>query len=116
MDPAQLANEACKRFEALHASSNRSLTEPAGEPLLEVFNHLGTLDGWAKLAMARLAGDPQDARAGHELRRILEQTARLHPHFNRRLTDTLAYRPAVKTSLTTSVPAPAQPVAGVRPA
>jgi hypothetical protein len=114
MDPAQMAHEACRRFEALHSSgSNRTLTEP-GEPLLEVFDHLGTLDGWAKIAMARLENDPQDARAGQELRRSMEHTARLHPHFNRKLIDVLADRPAVKTNLTTTVLPPSQPATGVR--
>jgi hypothetical protein len=111
MDPAQLANEALKRFEALHApgttvtrTETRDAREPGSEPLLEVFDHLGKLDGWAKIAMDRLVGDPQDGRAAQELRRSLEQTARLHPQFTRRLADCLADRPTVKTSLSSPVP------------
>ena len=105
MDPAQLANEALKRFEALHAPGTTvTRTETGSEPLLEVFDHLGKLDGWAKIAMDRLVGDPQDGRAAQELRRSLEQTARLHPQFTRRLADCLADRPTVKTSLTSPVP------------
>jgi hypothetical protein len=131
MDPAQLAHEACKRFEAMHAAAHeaghaaheaghspgatRTFTEPPGprlshetrdsgedlvdlsgdqgdQPLLEVLDHLGKLDGWAKIAMDRLAGDPADDRAAEELCRSLEQTARLHPYFTRRLADVLAPR------------------------
>jgi hypothetical protein len=117
MDPAQLASEACKRFAALHAASPSSaLLVPAvpatgasaAEPLLEAFKHLATLDGWAKIAMTRLAADPQDARAHQELRRSLEQAARLHPQFTRRLADVLADRPAVKTSLSNTGSLPLQ--------
>jgi hypothetical protein len=122
MDPAQLAYEALKRFEALHAPGTngtmvetRDLRDPGSEPLLEVFDHLGKLDGWAKIAMDRLAGDPQDGRAAQELRRSLEQTARLHPAFTRRLADVLADRPAVKTAISTPVP-PVQSPRGVRAA
>jgi hypothetical protein len=103
MDPAQLAHEALKRFEALHAPGTnvqrpetrdtRDTREPSSDPLLEVFDHLGKLDGWAKIAMDRLVGDPQDGRAALELRRSLEQTARLHPQFTRRLADCLAAPP-----------------------
>ena len=125
MDPAQLATEACKRFTALHSSAPHSSATPASasvpnqtaaapggaaaEPLLDAFNHLGTLDGWAKIAMGRLVADPQDARAHQELRRSLEQAARLHPQFTRRLADILADRPAVKTSLSS----PGSPSAGL---
>jgi hypothetical protein len=121
MDPAQLANEALRRFAALHTGSNGSgstgtliearerreageLREPGNEPLLELFTQLGQLDGWAKIAMDRLVADPQDARAEQELCRCLEHTARLHPHFTRRLADVLADRPAVKTSISSSLP------------
>ena len=106
MDPAQLATEACKRFAALHVST--APTAPAAEPLLDAFKHLATLDGWAKIAMTRLAADPQDARAHTELRRSLEQAARLHPQFTRRLADVLADRPAVKTSLSNTGSLPLQ--------
>jgi hypothetical protein len=138
MDPAQLANEACKRFAALHASTlqastvqasarqtavvptgsskvatdNRDPRDPGAEPLLEAFRYLATLDGWAKIAMRRLAVDPQDSRAHQELHRSLEQAARLHPQFTRRLADVLADRPAVKTSLSTTGSLPLQNVAG----
>lgn len=130
MDPAQLASEACKRFAALHSSTAPSsalqgsglqssalqgsastapaIGGPAAEPLIEAFKHLGTLDGWAKIAMARLAADPQDARAHQELLRSLEQAARLHPQFTRRLADVLADRPAVKTSLSNTGSLPLQ--------
>jgi hypothetical protein len=117
MDPAQLAHEACKRFEALHTSgSNRTVLElrqaresrepgqPAefgeqqsDEPLLEVFDDLGKLDGWAKIAMDQMVGHPQDGRAAaaaQELCRSLEQTARLHPYFARRLADVLTDAPS----------------------
>jgi hypothetical protein len=138
MDPAQLANEACKRFAALHASTlqastvqasarqtavvptgspkaateNRDPRDSGAEPLLEAFRYLATLDGWAKIAMRRLAVDPQDARAHQELHRSLEQAARLHPQFTRRLADVLADRPAVKTNLSTTGSLPLQNVAG----
>jgi hypothetical protein len=119
MDPAQLANEACKRFTALHSSTASSSAlqastapigppGPAVEPLLDAFEHLATLDGWAKIAMTRLAADPQDVRAHAELRRSLEQAARLHPQFTRRLADVLADRPAVKTSLSNTGSLPLQ--------
>jgi hypothetical protein len=125
MDPAQLATEACKRFAALHSSATPSsalhgqglqgsavpgsaVQGSAAEPLLDAFQHLGTLDGWAKIAMTRLAADPQDARAHTELRRSLEQAARLHPQFTRRLADVLADRPAVKTSLSNTGSLPLQ--------
>jgi hypothetical protein len=122
MDPAQLANEACKRLTALHSSTASSSAlqassaqtapigppGPAAEPLLDAFAHLATLDGWAKIAMTRLAADPQDLRAHAELRRSLEQAARLHPQFTRRLADVLADRPAVKTSLSNTGSLPLQ--------
>ena len=125
MDPAQLATEACKRFAALHSSATQSsavqgsavqgsaiqgsaIQGSAAEPLLDAFKHLATLDGWAKIAMTRLAADPQDARAHTELRRSLEQAARLHPHFTRRLADVLADRPAVKTSISNTGSLPLQ--------
>ena len=84
MDPAQLANEACKRFAALHATpstaqlsaaqtsveaQNASVDTrtavpaapaaggPGSEPLLDAFKDLAVLDGWAKISMARLAAD-----------------------------------------------------------
>jgi hypothetical protein len=76
--------------------------------LLDAFEHLATLDGWAKIAMTRLAADPQDVRAHAELRRSLEQAARLHPQFTRRLADVLADRPAVKTSLSNTGSLPLQ--------
>lgn len=98
MDPAQLANEALKRFAA------RDLREPGNEPLLDLFAQLGQLDGWAKIAIDRLVADPQDARAEQDLGRCLEHTARLHPHFTRRLADVVADRPAVRTSISTTVP------------
>jgi hypothetical protein len=140
MDPAQLANEACKRFAALHSSALQASALPGSarnaasgsignakaategrdsgsEPLLEVFRYLGTLDGWAKIAMGRLAADPQDTRAHQELRRSAEQAARLHPQFTRRLVDVLADRPAVKTNLSTATGSlPLQNVAGRAPA
>jgi hypothetical protein len=124
MDPAQLANEALKRFAALHTGStgtliearepreNRELREPGNEPLLDLFTQLGQLDGWAKIAMDRLAADPQDSRAEQDLCRCLEHTARLHPHFTRRLADVIADRPAVRTNISSAVPQ--QPMAGVR--
>src|SRR5690242_3504284 len=109
MDPAQLASEACKRLAAMSnsATSNSASQVSAGgpgpavqpEPLLEVFGNLCTLDGWAKVAMDRLAADPQDGRAELELRRSCEQAARLHPQCTPRLADVLADRPAVKTDL-----------------
>ena len=119
MDPAQLASEACKRFAALHSSTAPSAVQipapavpapggPAAEPLLEAFRHLATLDGWAKIAMTRLAADPQDSRAYQELLRSLEQAARLHPQFTRRLADVVADRPAVKTSLSNTGSLPLQ--------
>jgi hypothetical protein len=122
MDPAQLANEACKRFAALHSSATPGSAvqapaapaggAPAAEPLLDAFQHLATLDGWAKIAMTRLAADPQDSRAHAELRRSLEQAARLHPQFTRRLADVLADRPAVKTSLSNTGSLPLQQLRG----
>jgi hypothetical protein len=136
MDPAQLANEACKRFAALHTSALQAAALPSptrtsvpgsatpsktatesrdsgSEPLLDAFKYLGTLDGWAKIAMGRLAADPQDARAHQELRRSAEQAARLHPQFTRRLVDVLADRPAVKTNLSSATGSlPLQNVAG----
>lgn len=122
MDPAQLASEACKRFAALHLATPSSALPgsalpgstsvlaagSAAEPLLEAFKQLATLDGWAKIAMTRLAADPQDARAYQELRRSLEQAARLHPQFTRRLADVLADRPTVKTSLSNTGSLPLQ--------
>jgi hypothetical protein len=130
MDPAQLAHEAVKRFEALQTpGSGRTLiepresqearepAEPAGEPLLEMFDQLGRLDGWAKIAMDRLAGDPADGRAAHDLCCCLEQTARLHPTFTRRLAAALADRPSVKGNLPTqqpSLPNQVQPPVGTR--
>ena len=127
MDPAQLANEACKRFAAMHSASPSSAqvsalqgpapTAPAlggsaAEPLLDVFQQLATLDGWAKIAMTRLAADPQDTRAHQELLRSLEQAARLHPQFTRRLADVLADRPAVKTNLSNTGSLPLQQLRG----
>jgi hypothetical protein len=129
MDPAQLANEAMKRFAALHAGSTglastgtlieakepretRELREPGNQPLLDLFTQLGELDGWAKIAMDRLLADPHDARAEQELCSCLEHTARLHPHFTRRLVDVLADRPAVRTNISSTLPQ--QPMAGIR--
>jgi hypothetical protein len=89
-------------------SAGSAIGGSAAEPLLDAFKHLGTLDGWAKIAMTRLAADPQDARAHTELRRSLEQAARLHPQFTRRLADVLADRPAVKTSLSNTGSLPLQ--------
>jgi hypothetical protein len=107
MDPAQLASEACTRFAALHAASNTSPVSTT-EPLLDAFRDLARLDGWAKIAMTRLAADPRDGRAHQELRRSAEQAARLHPQFTRRLADVLADRPTVKTSLTNTGALPLQ--------
>jgi hypothetical protein len=58
--------------------------------------------------MTRLTVDPQDTRARQELRRSLEQAARLHPQFTRRLADVLSDRPAVKTSVSNSGSKPLQ--------
>ena len=129
MDPAQLASEALKRFAALQTGTTgsgstgtliearaprelRDLRDPGNEPLLDLFNQLTELDGWAKIAMDRLVADPQDARAGQELCRCLEHTARLHPHFTRRLVDVLTERPAVRAKISSSLPQ--QPSLGVR--
>jgi hypothetical protein len=111
MDPAQLASEACRRYAAMSNTSTQAATSASApaEPLLEVFGQLGTLDGWAKIAMNRLTSDPQDGRAQQELQRSCEQAARLHPHFTRRLADVLADRPSVKTALSATGPIPAQP-------
>ncbi len=88
MDQAQLANEACKRFAALHSSA--APTTAAPESLLETFKDLAVLDGWAKISMDRLAADPQDGRAQQDLRLSMEHAARLHPQFTRRLADVLS--------------------------
>jgi hypothetical protein len=110
MDPAQMANEALRRFSALSTTGSNApgstrtlveLREAGNEPLLDLFTQLGKLDSWAKIAVDRLLADPQDARAAQELRRSLEHTARLHPQFIRRLADVCLDRPAVKTSLST---------------
>lgn len=112
MDPAQLASEACRRFAAMSTAAGAPAPQaqaPVGpEPLVEAFRHLGTLDGWAKVAMDRLATDPQDGRAHQELRRSCEQAARLHPQFTRRLADLLRDRPVVRTTLSNTGSIPVQ--------
>jgi uncharacterized protein YhaN len=112
MDPAQLASEAIRRLLATQTSGtiDADEAEQRNAPLLEMFAQLGKLDGWAKIAIDRLAADPQDARAAQELRRSLEQTARLHPHFIQRLVAVVGVQPAVKTSITL----PQQPSLGAR--
>jgi hypothetical protein len=105
MDPAQMANEAVRRLAALQTSGTLDAREPGCEAVAELFEQLAVLDGWAKIARDRLITDPQDARAAQELRRSCEQTARLHPHFIRRLADALNDRPAVRTSLSVPVQA-----------
>lgn len=112
MDPAQMSTEAVRRLIAQRTTPTTTTTTPAlpgGEPLADLFDELVVLDAWAKISRDRLFANLEDARAAQELRRSLEQTARLHPHFIRRLVDVLANRPAVKTSITV----PAQATAGV---
>lgn len=105
MDPAQLASEATTRLLALQTARLNSAASPSdagdqsNDALLAIFDQLGQLDGWAKIAMDRLAADPQDARAAQDLSRSLEHNARLHPYFIRRLTEVLGERPAVNTSI-----------------
>jgi hypothetical protein len=102
MDPAQMANEAVRRLQAVCVSSGASDVREGSDPIVDLFEQLAVLDGWAKIARDRVLADSHDARAVAELRRSCEQTARLHPHFIRRLTDALLDRPAVKTAI--SVP------------
>jgi hypothetical protein len=107
MDPTQLADEALKRFAALNAPRSQSSGAAGGdqrdcaaESLLAAFHHLAKLDGWAKIAMDRLVADPEDARATQELKLSMEQAARLHPQFTRRLADLLADRPPLASGIT----------------
>jgi hypothetical protein len=109
MDPAQLSIEAVRRLIAQRSAFASTATLPGTDAIADVFEELVVLDGWAKIARDRLFVNLEDACAAQELRRSLEQTARLHPHFIRRLADVLANRPAVKTSITV----PAQVAAGV---
>jgi hypothetical protein len=113
MDPAQMSTEAVRRLIALRSTSpittNLTPALPGGEPLTDLFDELAVLDGWAKISRDRLLADLDDTRAAQELRRSLEQSARLHPAFIRRLVDVLNNRPAVKTSITV----PAQAATGV---
>jgi hypothetical protein len=106
MDPTHLADEALRRFTALHATRSgegshdaSDLRDSAAEALMAAFHHLAKLDGWAKIAMDRLIADPQDARAAGELRLSLEQIAGLHPQFMRRLADALVERPAAANGI-----------------
>ena len=49
------------------------------DPLHSTFAQLAVVDGWGKLAYQRVRKNPGDARAAADLRRSLEQAARLHP-------------------------------------
>jgi hypothetical protein len=109
MDPAQMATEAVRRLQASCTSSSSIDQRDSTEAITELFEQLGGLDGWAKIARDRVLADPSDARAALELRRSCEQSARLHPAFIRRLDAVIHERPAVKTARGGTVPSQVPP-------
>jgi hypothetical protein len=94
MDPTQMVDEALRRFTVMQtaAGSGAAATpqDPATRALVAVFQHLAKLDGWAKIAIDRLAVDPENARAEADLKLSMEHAARLHPQFMRTLSDVCA--------------------------
>jgi hypothetical protein len=107
MDPTHLADEALRRFTALHTSRPGEGTDSAAEALMAAFHHLAKLDAWAKISLDRLIADPLDARAAQELKVSMEQAAGLHPQFTRRLADVLAERAPVAPAIAgTPLPKP----------
>lgn len=84
MEVGQLAAEAVRDL-TMRLSGSASTSEtgsfalPEGDPLFATFSQLATVDGWGKLAYQRVRRNPGDARAVADLRRSLEQAARLHP-------------------------------------
>ena len=109
MDPAQMADEAVRRLQAT-CNSSTTMTRETNDAIIDLFEQLAVLDGWAKIARDRVLADPADSRAALELSHSCEQTARLHPTFIRRLADLVTDRPAVKTI---SGGLPSQPTKGV---
>jgi hypothetical protein len=92
MEAAQMATEALQRL--LTVLETRAITvdaavPPAEPPILEAFQQLQSLDGWAKVTFERLCADPDDSWAMRDLRRSLEQAVGLHPQFASRLDEAL---------------------------
>ena len=83
MEVGQLAAQAVRdlttRLSGASASETGSFALPDTDPLFATFAQLAAVDGWGKLAYQRVRKNPGDARAVADLRRSLEQAARLHP-------------------------------------
>lgn len=105
MEAAQMATEALQRLltviearTAIDVDAALPATEP---PIIDAFQQLQTLDGWAKVTYERLCSDCHDAWAMHDLHRSLEQAVGLHPQFATRLDEVLRHgtpeRPALPT-------------------
>ena len=89
-----MVDEALRRYAVMQIApeSGAAATpeDPATRALVAVFQHLAKLDGWAKIAIDRLAVDPENARAAADLKLGMEHAARLHPQFMRTLSEVCA--------------------------
>lgn len=90
MDVGQLANQAVRDLTT--RLSGVAGADPDADPLGACFALLAGADGWGKLALQRVCRDPQDPRAASDLRRSLEQAARLHPRLAHELEVALGNR------------------------
>lgn len=110
MDPTQLVDEALRRFTVIQIAANSgdaaATQEPAAQALMAAFQHLAKLDGWAKIAVDRLAADPENARAAADLKLSATQAVRLHPQFMRTLAEVCATSGAAAPTRTRQIPAP----------
>ena len=84
MEVGQLAAQAVRDLTtrlsgATSGSETGGFAIPDADPLFAAFVQLAAVDGWGKLAFQRVRANPGDARAVADLRRSLEQAARLHP-------------------------------------
>ena len=83
MDVEQLAAQAVRDLTTrlsggASTSETGSFALPDTDPLFETFAQLAVVAGGGKLAYPRVRKNPGDARAVADLRRSLEQAARLH--------------------------------------
>ncbi len=89
-----MVDEALRRFTVMQSAAGADTAAPPEDPatraLVAVFQHLAKLDGWAKIAIDRLAVDPENARAAADLKLGMEHAARLHPQFMRTLSEVCA--------------------------
>jgi hypothetical protein len=107
MEAAQMATEALQRLlsvlEARTAIDVDAVLPAAEPPIIEAFQQLQTLDGWAKVTYERLCTNCHDSWALHDLHRSLEQAVGLHPHFATKLDEALRSGTPERPSLPTQV-------------